>query len=331
MGLTLISFLIALTIYIGGIQLGNFISDKYSPEHRFVAAIQSGSIFLAFVGFFWTFLAFLRSTVSEIKQLSSNLKLVTEGNLDLEISLERKDELGSLASDIDIMRKSLINRMEKEKQAIKSNQELITSLSHDLRNPLTKQMCAIELALKKDCADNEETQQILKILYRYSQQIKDISDELFSYFLVGDIHNQPKINFESYNANTLFAQILSEYSDLLESSGFRTELIQTPNDNYFICVDVSYIMRIMDNLVSNIRKYADNTKIVKIEYISEIEYSKIILTNTIHFDDGKLMDSSNIGLNSAKHLAEILGGELHTVFHDKIFTATLKIIHHNEI
>lgn len=325
MGLTLLTFLITLSVYFGFVKLGNYFAETYSTIEKYTPLIQTVSIFLAFVCFFWIFLAFLRSTVSDIKHLSSDLKRITDGELERQISLSRKDELGDLAHDISIMQHSLIERMEKEREAISSNRNLITSLSHDLRTPLTKQMCAIELALKGDCGKNETLKKSLLQIYHHSEQIKEISDELFSYFLIEDNNSQNHINIETFDGNTLFAQLLSEYADFLESSGFSVEFDIIPVESFEIKVDASYLARILDNLVSNIRKYADRKYPINIKLSLENDFICICFSNIIRSDDGKMLDSSNIGIYSAKNMAEMLGGSLNISIDNDFYSAKLRL------
>lgn len=325
MGLTLISVLIALGVYFGFYELGSYLVRTYSTIGKYTAMVQSASIFLAFVSFFWIFLAFLRSTVSDIKHLSSDLKKITEGELERKISLSRKDELGNLARDISIMQNSLIERMEKEREAVRSNRDLITSLSHDLRTPLTKQMCAIELALKGECGKNEQLRKSLLQIYHHSEQIKEISDELFSYFLIEDNAEQNHLHMELFDGYTLFAQLLSEYTDFLESSGFSVKLTMPQTESFKIKVDASYLARILDNLASNIRKYASKEYAVEIILSLEHNMACVCFSNIIRADAGKMLDSSNIGIYSAKNMAEILGGKLNITVDDDAYCAELKL------
>lgn len=324
MGLTIAAFLIALAVYYGLTNLGKYISVNYNAD-EYTVLILSMSIIFAFICFFWIFLAFMRSTVSDIKRLSSDLKRITDGELDLKISLSRKDELGDLARDISIMQNSLIERMEAERKAIKSNRALITSLSHDLRTPLTKQMCAIELALNSKASENEEIKKSLRRIYKHSEQIKSISDELFSYFLAEDNSEQHKINIENFDGSTLFGQLLTEYSDLLESKGYSVTLSMEQTENFTVSADVSYLTRIMDNLFSNIRKYADQNSPVIISLENRDKEVCISIQNAVRADDGKLIDSNNIGIYSAKRLAEALGGTLITSLEKNLYRAELRL------
>lgn len=323
MGLTILTFIISLAVYFGFVYLGNYLSEKYDPGKSHIVIIQASSILLAFMCYFLILLAFLQSLASDIKHLSSDTKKITNGSLEHEIRLRRRDELGDLASDINIMQHSLIERMEAERKAIQSNRELITSLSHDLRTPLTKQMCAIELALKNNCGDNQEIRKSLLQIYKHSEQIKEISDELFSYFLAED--RQHEINFEIFDGQTLFIQLLSEYSDFLESSGFMVKLRIPQTESFTVSADVSCLTRIMDNLASNIRKYADNEHAVEIDMSLEPETVCVKFRNVVRADDGRLMESSNIGIHSAEKMAELLGGSLSVCLDDNIFTAVLTL------
>ncbi|MCB6289113.1 sensor histidine kinase, partial [[Clostridium] scindens] len=55
------------------------------------------------------------------------------------------DEIGQLSDELRSMQKSFYDNMQNEKKARKANQELITTLSHDLRTPLTSLLGYLEL------------------------------------------------------------------------------------------------------------------------------------------------------------------------------------------
>lgn len=332
MGFTIASFSIAIGIYLGFTNLGYYISSRYSPDNSYSDLIQTISGIASFAAFFWVFLAFMRRMVSDIKSMSIKLNKIADGELDLQIDMERKDELGDLARDINKMQESLINRMENERQAIQNNRELITSLSHDLRTPLTKQMCAIELAKRTDGID-EQTRQMLNRIYGNSEQIKQISDELFSYFIADDNCQNHQLDSDTYDGHTLFSQLISEYSDFLTSSGFTIWQKVDEKADYRIIVDISYLTRIMDNLASNIRKYADKNEPVKLSLKILDNVAQIVFENTVRADDGKMMDSNNIGINSAQKMAEAIGGKLTVALNENIYCAklTLKINYMSKI
>ena len=62
---------------------------------------------------------------------------------------ESLDELSELARGIDQMRRSIIKHQEVEQQIRKANAELITSMSHDLRTPLTSLLAFLEIIERK--------------------------------------------------------------------------------------------------------------------------------------------------------------------------------------
>lgn len=298
----------------------------YFLSHLFGVLTDNGgdiitSNALSVIAFFVTILLFLRTIARDINHLSSDLKQITDGKLDLKIKLIRKDELGDLARDISVMQNSLLRRMESERKAIESNRELITSLSHDLRTPLTKQMCAVELALKNPNTD-ASTAHTLEMIYHSAEQIKEMSDELFSCFLAENSAHEPHL--EAFDGQTLFGQLLSEHSDFLKSSGFEVILKSSQNSTFTIKTDSSYLARIMDNLTSNVRKYADCSKPVLIK-ISADENSLCLLIQNTTCNGGASADSSNVGIHSAEKMAELLGGSLKTELCGNIFCAKLTL------
>ena len=55
MGLTILTFLITLGVYFGFVELGNYFAETYSTIEKCKAIVQTASIVLAFVSFFWIF------------------------------------------------------------------------------------------------------------------------------------------------------------------------------------------------------------------------------------------------------------------------------------
>lgn len=332
------------------IKFDDFIKDDKSPKGRYVlditddmvtvisyekgtgynALIQTVAIFISVVVFIIILLSILRKTVSDIKKLSYATMKLADGDFDYEVRLDRKDEIGWLASDINEMRLSIIERMEKERKAVKANRDLITELSHDLRTPLTRQMCTLELAMKGQYKSEEEIHDCFARLYNSSEQIKRMSDELFSYFLTENSFEKGKLNFEEIDGNTLFAQIISENADYLESEGFHVNLDINISDSYKVNVDVDCLARIVDNLISNIKKYADSDAMIIIACKLREKYVEVSFENMIGKIRGNEVDSSNIGIHSARQLAKELNGNIEIIRKGTQYKAILKLPYYVE-
>lgn len=276
---------------------------------KYTLFIQLCSVWVAAFCFVMAMLPFIKWVISDIKNLSRDMGRLTGGDLEHQVCLERKDELGDLAQDIDAMRRSVIFRIERESQARKANQDLITSLSHDLRTPLTKQIGYLELALKGQYQDPQSMNECLDKVLRSAKQIKTLSDELFSYFIAFDENGSGANQFENVDGATLFGQILMEQSELLESKGFHCDLQLSTDSAFRLNINVAWVMRIVDNLLSNILKYADQTEPVRMFYF--LNQGSVILhvENSIQ-QNADHSDGTNIGIISAERLASEMGGNL---------------------
>ena len=141
-------------------------------------------------------------------------------------------------------------------------------------------------------------------------RLKKLSDDMFSYFLVFG-GNEIETNLESYHAETLIWQMLSEHIFLLKERGYSVDL-STPEEEEFsrahITTDVQRLVRIFDNIFSNIYKYADAREPVTVNV--RWDACRIILefTNKISRDNPNV-ESNGIGLKTCKKLSEILGVE----------------------
>ena len=100
----------------------------------------------------------------------------------------------------------------------------------------------------------------------------------------------------------------------LEERGYIVELQQdtgSDSDGRQICVNEEYINRIMDNIVSNIEKYADKSMPVRTEIVYEEEYVGLIVQNGTACDARdrrKTEGSTNIGLYNVEKMMKNMNG-----------------------
>ena len=127
-----------------------------------------------------TFRYWNRKKVNYIQQLSSSVTQIESGALDCEIPIKGNDELATLAHGLNEMRLSLIEKQLKGAQMKSAQDQLVLSMAHDLRTPLTGLMTFLEIARKQNSL-NECTDYISKA-YAKTTQIRDLSNQLFDFF-----------------------------------------------------------------------------------------------------------------------------------------------------
>ena len=236
------------------------------------------------------------------------------------ISVSGKDEIATLAANVENMRSSMVENHEKEKAALNANSELITSMSHDIRTPLTVLLGYLDI-MRASAEGNEEMQAYIKAAESTALRLKRLSDDMFGYLLVfGNSNSQPVL--EEYNAETLILQMLSEHILLIGESGYNVDTTAINHASLVgkkVVTDPQSLVRIFDNAFSNLYKYADKEKPIKISISAEACEIIVEISNHIR-RDGERVESNGIGLRTCKKLAEQLnagfefGGNDNTYF-----------------
>ena len=294
--------------------------DVYS-ESAWYSVTNSANVIIVAVIFLLIVLFYNRTTLKRIIELSRETQKVSRGDLGYAIQDETADEIGNLAVSIDSMRNSILEKMENEKAARDANNELITSMSHDIRTPLTSLIGYLEIIEWKKYNSDEEYEKYIRSSREKADQLRDLSDKLFQYFLVFG-SDEKEIEMEAMDGGILFQQILIEHMTEAMTKGIPIHLQYDVPEGLMIRTEISLLQRLFDNLFSNIMKYAsrDFDVEIKADYIAG--RIKIILQNHISTDARKV-ESNKIGVKTCKRISENLGAEFHVMEEKKIYTTEL--------
>ena len=278
------------------------IFGMYVFQFRHYALI--GELLLSFALFVGIVMLGIRKTMGYIRRLCGEIKLLEGGELDYEITVKGSDELAQLARGLDDMRRSFRDKVEQEARLMRSNQKMITEMSHDLRTPLTTIMLYTEILLKQKYKNEEQMWAYIEKIHQKTCRMKQLSDHLFEYALIlGEV----KADLEEPMAfETVFYDLLSETCAYLKQNGFRLET-DLCWERRMICVNTNYIARILDNLTSNIIKYGDQSSEVYIKSLYTEERAGFIFENVKKRVERKT-DSTGIGLGNVKSMMKQMGG-----------------------
>lgn len=253
---------------------------------------------------FFILLKYHGTLIKRIKSLSKQVSVVSKGNISSSVSMKGSDELSALAFDVEHMRGTLEEQIVSEKNAWKSNQELITSISHDIRTPLTTLIGYSDVLANGQYKDEAQFNRYLTSCREKAYQLKSLTDELFGYFLVF-ASPEVKVNNETENARILLEQLLGEPMADLKARGYDVYEENLAEDAE-ICVDVMLLKRIFDNIFSNIGKYADFEKPVKAVAKNKGDYILIKFKNTVN-KNNKHVESTKIGIKTCARLCDAMG------------------------
>lgn len=269
------------------------------------------SALLGIAAFVIAFLLFVRRITRYITQLGEELRILEGGDLEHEIPVRGSDELGDLAQSIDDMRRGMLERQRDDDRVREQSYELVTAMSHDLRSPLTALIGYLDI-LSLDTAGLEiDRDRYLRDSRMKAYQIKDISDELFDYFLSFDKSTRTH-EPETCRGDELFQQAVEPGLFELESAGFT--VVESGGEvlaSSLVRVDRMLAQRGFDNIFSNIVRHADASDPVRVSYAREGGDLLVRFENTMvprPGDDGPdAAPEAGVGLRAARHAFEACG------------------------
>lgn len=269
--------------------------------------------------FLFCILAFIRRKMDAVLQIKEEVLRMASGDLTHSLPDFGEDEIGILSEELDHLRLTLDEQIRQETASRQANQDLITTMSHDLRTPLTILRGYLEvLQLKK--APPAMQEEYLERCLQKTDDIKNMTDKMFEYALIYEETEQIdpvpiKIDF--------LAQCLNDNCDFLQLAGFTVQLSLAETDAYLLGDNI-ILKRIFHNLFSNILKYGDKRKPVQIVSEMDAQTFKVTIQNGIRQDTANI-ESNRIGLQSAEKMAELHKGSLYVFQGEDTYSAVLRL------
>ena len=296
---------------------GVFTVAVYDSSRGMVrAAVNLSALSMAALVFLATVLLYEQHITRSVQTLSRQVRQVSRGDLGMQSTPQTSDEIGQLALDVDAMRLSIIDKLQREEEAWKANSQLITAISHDVRTPLTALLGYLEIVSDESLSPDERSA-YLEICKNNALRLKGLTDELFGFFLVFG-KPQPDQKPEEFDAGMLLEQVLLEHEMDLTQRGFHVETSTDPITGS-LQVDLGHFRRIFDNLFSNVRKYADPSCPVTITCRCDREELTVTICNRIR-QDANRVESNRIGLQTCHKLVAAMGGEFNQSRTKETFT-----------
>ena len=206
-----------------------------------------------------------RSIIKPFKRMQSFAGKVAEGKLDEPLMMEQNNMFGAFSESFDIMREELAESRKREIALQRKEKELVASLSHDLKTPVTGIKLTSELLKAKMSAgiDPDDMNEKLDNIYKKADQIEVLVDDLFSTTL--DDLGEFKVSCEDVEARRLL-EIIRKHDD-------RELIVESEIPDVLINIDIKRMNQVLGNIIINSYKYANT----KIDINAEVENSYLSL------------------------------------------------------
>ena len=298
---------------------------------------SSGIGLLLLVGFWiWAYYKLIQYN-KKIQKINEALKNIYDGNPNVKLNEEELEgTLKIMAKYINDIAGGFTNAIEQSLKSERLKTELITNVSHDIKTPLTSIINYVDL-LKKEDINNAQIEQYIAVLDKKSQRLKKLIEDLVEASKVSS--GNVKLNIETIDLKELLNQTVGEFEDKLEKKKLKLEM-DLPNENVLIKADNRYLYRVIENVFSNISKYAlensrvyiklyEENKSVKLE-IKNISKDKLniseeeLMQRFVIGDKSRYTEGSGLGLSIAQSLTEMQGGEFKIDIDGDLFKVEIK-------
>ena len=274
------------------------------------------SLLISVCFFTFLFLFLLGERLSYIWDIIKGIDALRLGEMDHLVSVEGNNELTRLAEAVNYLSITQKQVKEKERLLAEEKEQLIRTLSHDIRTPLTSIMAYSEFLAGNNDRPAQEQQGYAELIRVKAQQIKELTDIL----LDGGRRNPER--FE--DSRLLMEQLVTEFEELLEED-FQILTDLKSCFSFSGSFDIQELRRIFDNLSSNIRKYADPLQPVFLSVRSDSDQLVIYQKNYI-FPGDEQKESYQMGLNSIRRIAHNYAGTVDVRRAESEFEITITLL-----
>lgn len=213
--------------------------------------------------------------------------------------------------------------------------ELLTNVSHDIKTPLTSIINYVDL-LKKEPMESEKAVEYIQILDTKSQKLKTLIQDLIEASKI----SSGNIEYEMVplKLHELMVQMIAEYEDKFQEHCLKVVYDNTVKDAV-ILADSRRMWRVMENLFSNIYKYASEGTRVYIEVTQAEDEILAVIKNIsakeiniqadklterfVRGDTSRNTEGGGLGLAIAQSLVVGQGGTLQILLDGDLFKVIL--------
>ncbi len=263
----------------------------------------------------------LHRTKKQIADMSDILEEIRGGNGNRRILSGTFELTAPLAWQINAIVRSYEEQLSLCRQTEETNKRLMTSLSHDVRTPLTTLIGYLD-AVHRGIVAGAERDDYVETARKKAHDLKEYIDVLFDWFKLGS--GEFSMHMAMTDLTGLTRELLVDWIPILEERQIEY-IIQIPEQPFRAEVDPDAFLRILNNLIQNVLVHSQADRV---EISLSRQNQKIILTvsdngpgmekedlkhifeRLYKCDRGRTQKGSGLGLSIVQQLMEKMGGKI---------------------
>ena len=299
-------------------------------------------VLLGIVIFSVTFMILEEPGIRYLGRISDAVQSISQGNLNTEVDVTGDDEFSAMAANLNKMSSDIRKLMDKEREAERTKNELITNVAHDLRTPLTSIIGYLELLAGNTQIPQEMQHKYIEIAYSKSRRLEKLIEDLFGFTKLN--YGKIAMHIGQIDIVKLLEQLLEEAYPNFEEKNLSYDL-QSNVPAKIISADGNLLARLFDNLIGNAIKYGADGKRVLVKIHGAEDTVTVSVTNfgrVIPADELPLLfnkfyrveqsrsattGGTGLGLAIAKEIVDMHGGTIRVAsdLNGTVFTVKLQV------
>ena len=273
------------------------------------------------VGAVLTSIVLVRRVKKQIAEMTDVLVDVKNGNGNRRILSATNELTAPLAYEINEIVVAYESRLSTVRQTEETNRQLMTSLSHDVRTPLTTLIGYLDAA-HKGLVTGKVRDDYIETARRKAHDLKEYIDVLFDWFKLNS--DEFALEIQSVEAAELTRNILIDWIPIFEDKQVDYD-IDIPEQPVRVRLDMDSYMRIINNLIQNVIAHSHANKIKFVLSKKENNMELLLADNGVGIekddlkhiferlykcDKGRSEKGSGLGLSIVHQLVEKMGGSI---------------------
>ena len=286
-------------------------------------------------------LYFTYKWVGRYGRLRKGVEEIASGNLDykIEIDGDGKNEFDRLSAMVNELGSAQNIAIQSELKNQRLKTDLISNVSHDLKTPLTSILTYTDL-LKAEGLGSKNAEEYLQVIDEKGKRLRKLTEDLFDAAKASS--GALNVRKEKVDLLALINQEIAEANGSFADAGLEL-VVDAADEHYYACADSQLLWRVVDNLLGNTRKYAQQgtrvyislkavgkAKKISLE-IKNISATKLnippeeLMERFKRGDESRATDGSGLGLAIAKDLVRLQGGWFEITIDGDLFKAVVTL------
>lgn len=260
----------------------------------------------------------------DISIINDGLKKINSGDFEYTLDDIGEREVRELVDNINKIKTGYKIALNEQVKNEKIKTELISSVSHDLKTPLTSIINYVNILNNKNITEQERTD-YLRILEKNSRRLQSLIEDLFEISKLNS--GKMKIEKSKLDIISLIYQGVGEYSSLYEEKNIEFK-VNSNVEEVFLDLDGKLISRVFENIIVNALKYSLPNTRVYVDVIDKENIVEIVFKNIANYEmnfnveemferfvradksRNSSVEGSGLGLAISKSIVELHNGSI---------------------